>query len=53
MIGMRDATKEEQESVNNYIKSISKPTGEDFYDLINNSDESNFIQEHQEKQQNL
>ena len=29
---MRDATKEEQESVKNYIESISKPTGFNFYD---------------------
>jgi hypothetical protein len=29
---MRDATKEELESVDNYIKSISKPTGVDFWE---------------------
>ena len=29
---MREATKEERESVNNYIASISKPTGINFYD---------------------
>ena len=29
---MRDATPEELESVDNYIKSISKPTGYNFYD---------------------
>lgn len=29
---MRDATKEELESVDNYIKSISKPTGVNFFD---------------------
>ena len=29
---MRDATQEELASVNNYIKSISKPTGLNFYD---------------------
>lgn len=28
---MRDATKEENEGVNRYIKSISKPTGVDFF----------------------
>ena len=30
---MRDATPEEQESVNNYIKSISKDTGVEFFNL--------------------
>lgn len=30
---MRDATKEELESVDRYIKSISKPTGIDFFSL--------------------
>ena len=30
---MRDATSEEQEGVNNYIKSISKDTGVNFFDL--------------------
>lgn len=29
---MRYATKKEQESISNYIKSISKPTGVNFYD---------------------
>ena len=29
---MREATKEERESVNNYIASISKPTGTSFFD---------------------
>ena len=29
---MRKATKEEKDSVNKYIESISKPTGADFYD---------------------
>lgn len=29
---MRDATREELESVDNYIKSISKPTGVNFFD---------------------
>lgn len=32
-INMRDATPEERESINKYIKSISKPTGVDFWDL--------------------
>lgn len=31
-IKMRDATKEELEDVDNYIKSISKPTGVNFFD---------------------
>lgn len=31
---MREATSEEKESVNEYIKSISKPTGINFYDII-------------------
>lgn len=35
---MRDATPEEQKSVNDYIKSISKPTGINFWDLDNNDD---------------
>ena len=29
---MREATKEERENVNKYIKSISKPTGVNFYE---------------------
>ena len=32
-IKMRDATSEEQKSVDDFIKSISKPTGVDFWDL--------------------
>ena len=32
---LRDATPSEQESVNNYIKSISKPTGINFDEVIN------------------
>ena len=35
VIKMREATKEEQESVQRYIDSISKPTGINFFDLIN------------------
>ena len=31
--GMRDATPEEQEAIDKYIKSISKPTGVNFWDL--------------------
>ena len=30
---MREATKEERESVRKYVESISKPTGVNFYDL--------------------
>lgn len=30
-IVMRDATKEEQKGVDDYIKNISMPTGESFY----------------------
>lgn len=33
---MRDATKEEIESVDNYIKSISKSTGINFFALLEN-----------------
>lgn len=35
---MRDATKEEQESVNRYIESISKPTDINFFDLLDGKD---------------
>lgn len=31
---MRDATEEELKGVNDYIESISTPTGVNFYDLI-------------------
>ena len=31
---MRDATKQEQKSINNYIKSISKDTGVNFFDFM-------------------
>ena len=31
---MREATRKEQESVNRYIESISKPTGVNFFDLL-------------------
>lgn len=41
---MREATKEEKDSVNKYVESISKPTGVNFYDkeydLINRAIES-------------
>ena len=33
---MRDATKEERESVDKYIKSISKPTGVNFFAILKN-----------------
>lgn len=33
IIKMRDATPEEKESIDKYIKSISKPTGVDFWNL--------------------
>ena len=33
VIKMRDATPEENEAINKYIKSISKPTGVNFWDL--------------------
>lgn len=33
---MRDATKEELESVDRYIKSISKPTGLNFFAILEN-----------------
>ena len=35
---VRDATKEEQESVNRYIESISKPTDINFFDLLDGKD---------------
>ena len=35
---MREATKEERESVRKYVESISKPTGVNFYDLLNGKD---------------
>lgn len=37
---MRDATSEEQENINNYLKSISTPTGVNFFDLLNNEKEN-------------
>ena len=44
---MREATKEEIESVNKYMKSISKPTGKNFNDLIDDvQEEMDFMQEH-------
>ena len=35
---MREATKEERESVRKYVESISKPTGVNFYDLLDGKD---------------
>lgn len=35
---MRDATKEEQESVNKYINSISKDTGINFWNILGESE---------------
>ena len=35
---MREATKEERESVRKYIESISKPTGVNFFDLLDGKD---------------
>lgn len=40
---MRDATAEEQKSTHDYIKSISKPTGIQFDDVV---EEIDFVQEH-------
>lgn len=40
---MREPTKEERESVNNYIKSISEDTGINFYDLIKRQDAINLF----------
>lgn len=34
---MRNATKEEQESVNRYIRSISQDTGENFFDILDDN----------------
>ena len=35
---MREATKEERESVRKYVESISKPTGVNFYNLLDEKD---------------
>ena len=34
---MRNATKEEQESVYRYIRSISQDTGENFFDILDDN----------------
>lgn len=39
-IDMREATIKEQKSISNHIEEISKPTGFNFYDLLNEVDES-------------
>ena len=44
---MRNATKEEMESVDKYIKSISKPTGINFFAILENG---NIIQSIESKQ---
>lgn len=36
---MRDATPEEQQSINEYIKSISIPTGVNLFDLLEDNEE--------------
>ena len=35
---MREATKEERESVRKYVESISKPTGANFFNLLDGKD---------------
>lgn len=35
---MRDATPEEQECIDNYLKDISTPTGVNIFDLIEDED---------------
>lgn len=36
---MREATPEEQEYINNYLKDISTPTGVNIFDLIKDEDD--------------
>ena len=36
---MRDATPEEQECIDNYLKDISEPTGVNIFDLITDEDD--------------
>ena len=44
---MREATKEEIESINRYVKSISKPTCKNFNDLIDDvQEELDFVHEY-------
>lgn len=42
-LGMRDATEEERKSTQDYINSISKPTGIKFDEVV---EELDFVQEH-------
>ena len=37
---MRDATTEEQQNIDEYIKSISMPTGVNLFDLLDNEEEN-------------
>ena len=37
---MRDATPEEQQNIDEYIKSISMPTGVNLFDLLDNEEEN-------------
>lgn len=47
---MRNATKEEMESVDRYIKSISKPTGINFFAILENGSTIQLIEpKHQVK----
>ena len=39
---MRDPTPEEWDHINNYIKSISRPTGINIFDLIDEYEENQF-----------
>jgi len=39
---MREATHEENESINNYIKSISKSTGINIYDIMKQPNKTKF-----------
>ena len=36
---MREATPEEQQSIDNYLKSISTPTGVNLFDLLEDNEE--------------
>lgn len=36
---IRDATPEEQECIDNYLKDISEPTGVNIFDLIKDEDD--------------
>ena len=39
---MRDPTPEEWDSINNYIESISRPTGINIFDLMDEYEENQF-----------